>query len=290
MIMKSVLLCVFSGTGNTGIVTEMLRDHLVRRGCSVDIVLIDDVLKGKRTVEPGRYDLVGIGCQVIGFAAPSLVTRFIRGLPRGQGKKAFVFRTTGGVAPINYNASKPMIRALRRRGYEVFHERLFSISSNWIFRFDDEVILKLHESARKKTGLMADALIRGEKRLLKTGIRQRILMETVAAVCPLFFRLVGKDFRVDDSCTHCGLCVRNCPAGNIVERNSRISFGLSCNSCLRCLYACPSHSIRLRRFAFFAVEGGYDIRKILAAASTSPREKTRPEPEFLERYLSDDSL
>lgn len=288
--MKSVLIFVFSGTGNTEIIANLLRDHLIRRGCSVDIVLIEEVLKGQRTVELERYDLVGIGCQVIGFTAPPIVIQFIRRLPGGQGKKTFVFRTAGGVAPINYNASKSMIRALKRKGYDVFHERLFSISSNWMFRFDDDVIIRLLESARKKTGLMADALIHGESRILKTGIRQRILMETVAKVSPPFFRMVGKDFSVDNNCTLCGLCVRNCPAGNIVCRKSGIHFRLSCNACLRCIYSCPSHSIHLHRFASFEVPGGYDIRSIISTANSAPLKKTRPEPKFLERYLADDTL
>jgi len=34
-------------------------------------------------------------------------------------EKVFIFRTAGGVAPVNYNASKPVIRRLVRKGYDV---------------------------------------------------------------------------------------------------------------------------------------------------------------------------
>ncbi|HWQ29393.1 MAG TPA: hypothetical protein VN549_00270 [Negativicutes bacterium] len=78
-----------------------------------------------------KNDLLGIGSQVIGYGVPVLVRDFIKALPDGNGKRTFIFRTAGGVAPINYNASKPIIGKLKRKGYEVFYERVFSISSNW---------------------------------------------------------------------------------------------------------------------------------------------------------------
>lgn len=291
---KSAVLFVFSGTGTTGIVADAVRDRLTERGVAVDVIRIEDVLKGKLSVDAGRYDLVGVGCPVIGFTVPSLVLRFARSLPRGQGRKAFVFRTAGGVAPINYNASRPLVRVLRRRGYDPFHERIFSISSNWINRFDDDVIARLYAATTRKASLMADSLIRGEPRELKTGLGRRVLMGIVGSFATLFFRTVGKDIRVGPECARCGLCARNCPSGNIVESKSGIRFRLSCASCLRCVYSCPTGALRLRRLSSFAVPGGYDIRKILdsaasGAGATAPTRK-RPEPRFLERYLADDTL
>jgi hypothetical protein len=81
--------------------------------------------------------------QVIGYGTPNLVLDFIHKLPPGQGQKVFIFRTAGGVAPINYNASKVMIRRLSRKGYDVGYEWLFSVSSNWIVRFETAVIQQL---------------------------------------------------------------------------------------------------------------------------------------------------
>jgi ferredoxin len=247
-------------------------------------------LKKKMPLELGKYDLVGIGSQVIGFAAPAIVSRFVRSLSKARGKKTFIFRTAGGVAPINYNASKPLMRALTRRGYDVFYERVFSISSNWISKFDDDVIVKLHEATGKKAGLMCDALVRGDRRILKTGFMQRALMECVMHVTPLFFRLVGKDYAVSDACTHCGLCVKNCPSCNIVEKKGGIKFKLSCNGCMRCVYSCPKNAIHLRKFASFAVPGGYNIRKILAQPSPCDEKAKKPAPRFFEAYLANDAM
>ena len=64
-----------------------------------------------------QYELIGFGSQVIGYGVPNLVKDFVHILPKGRQQKTFIFRTAGGVAPINYNASKSMIRALSRKGY-----------------------------------------------------------------------------------------------------------------------------------------------------------------------------
>lgn len=280
----------FSGTGNTELVAKMLQEELTQRQYICDLIRIEDVLKDKLTIDISQYDLVGIGSQVIGFAAPSLVYRFIRSLPKMNGKKTFVFRTAGGVAPVNYNASKPMLRKLKRNGYDVFYERLFSISSNWISRFDDDVIKRLYEATQKKTGLMCDAMIRGEKRLLKTGLLQKVLIECVMAVTPLFLRFVGKDYTVNDSCSHCGLCVKSCPACNIIEKDGRIKFKFSCSACMRCVYSCPNHALELRMFASFVVPGGYNIKKILEQPSAVTDQNKKPAPRFFESYLANDEL
>lgn len=288
--MKTAGIFYFSGTGNTEIVARMVRDELIKRQYEVDLFRIEDFTKKKTAPDMDKYDLVGIGSQVIGFTAPSIVTRFVRALPAARGKKAFVFRTAGGVAPINYNASKPLMRMLARRGYDVFHERVFSIGSNWVKKFDDGVVVRLHEATGRKVGLMCDALDKGERRILKTGLRLKVLMECVMHVTPLFFRLIGKDYAVSDACSHCGLCARSCPAGNILEKDGRIRFGLSCNLCMRCVYSCPKQAIHLRRFASFELPGGYDIRKILSQPASHDDAAVRPAPPFFEAYRTDDAL
>ena len=288
--MKSALLLYFSGTGNTEIVAKTLQQELITRQYATDLIRMEDVLKGKAAFDASKYDLIGIGCQVIGFAAPSLVYQFIKTLPKTEAKRTFIFRTAGGVAPINYNASKPMIRKLKRKGYQVFYERIFSLSSNWISKFDDDVIVQLYDATCKKVALMADELDRNETRVLKTGFGQKMLMECVMAVTPMLFRLVGKDYAVNNACTHCGLCVRNCPASNIVEKNGKIKFKLSCNCCLRCVYACPQNAIRLRAFSFFTVPSGYNIKRILSQPQACDREKKKQAPKFFDAYLKDESL
>lgn len=288
--MKSVGLYYFSGTGNTALVANTVKETFVQLGYAVDLVRIEDVLKQALPLDLSRHEFVGIGAQVIGYGTPHLVLDFIHRLPSGQGQKVFIFRTAGGVAPINYNASKVMIRRLARKGYDVVYERLFSISSNWIVRFEDNVIRQLVAATQRKAALMCQEVVQGRRRYLKTGLGLQLQMETVAFLSRWFFRLVGQDYRVGAACSHCGLCVRNCPTNNIYEQNGQIKFKLSCASCLRCIYSCPQQAIQFKFLKFFAVVGGYNLKQILGRSGSAAEKPTGKVPPFFEEYLANDAL
>lgn len=287
--MKSVLIYYFSGTGNTEIVANMIKEEFSNHEYNVTVIRIEDVFKGNLKIDIEKYDLVGIGCQVIGYGIPNIVHKFIRLLPKQEGKKVFVFRTAGGVAPINYNASKAMIRKLSRKGYDVGYERVFSIGSNWVVKFDDSITKQLYEATLKKVAIMCNEVINGEKRMLKTGFGLKVVMESVAFVTPPMFRLVGKDFRVNENCCHCGLCIKNCPASNIYEKKGRVRFKCSCNSCMRCVYSCPKAAIKFKFLTFFPVPGGYNIDKILKNPSNANKVQNKI-PSFFNDYINNDEL
>ena len=54
----------------------------------------------------------------------------------------------------------------------------------------------------------------------------------------------SKNAFVDAACSHCSLCVRICPTGNIAEVDGAIVFGTKCAQCLRCFYSCPASAIQ----------------------------------------------
>lgn len=57
------------------------------------------------------------------------------------------------------------------------------------------------------------------------------------------WHLFAKDFRVTESCTDCGKCIRICPVGNITNQNESIVFGERCVACLSCYHRCPEKAI-----------------------------------------------
>jgi flavodoxin/ferredoxin len=286
---KSVIIYYFSGTGNTEIVANMIKDEFAEQQYIVDLIRIEDVMKNNLMLNLKKYNLIGIGSQVIGFGAPQIVYDFINILPEGEGSKVFIFRTAGGVAPVNYNASNRIIRKLAGKGYDVFHERIFSISSNWIKKFDNYVVLQLYKATRRKVSIMCQEVISEKKRKLKTGKKLMVLMEFLMLILPTVFRFVGKDYKVNKSCNHCGLCVKECPARNIYKKNDEIKFKLSCNSCMRCIYSCPQKAINLKFLNFFLVPGGYNIKKTLETPFTSRNDKSAAPP-FFNDYIELDNL
>jgi ferredoxin len=57
---------------------------------------------------------------------------------------------------------------------------------------------------------------------------------------------LAKNFRVEETCNHCGTCAMVCPLDNIKNDNARPQFGTRCMSCLACTHNCPKNSIRLK--------------------------------------------
>ncbi len=45
--------------------------------------------------------------------------------------------------------------------------------------------------------------------------------------------------KADNSCTSCGLCAKQCPAGAIDKENLKIADKKKCISCMRCVVKCP---------------------------------------------------
>ncbi len=230
--MKTIGIFYFSGSGNTELVADIIRDQFEELGCIVDLIRMEDIIKAGLHLDPDQYDYLGIGSQVIGFGVPRLVIEFIRDLPNSEGKKTFLFRTAGGVAPINCDASTRIIRSLVEKGYEVQYERVFL------------------ESMKSTAETMCLEILRGEQHILKTGIGLRLLMGMARTLSSGILPFMGSDLVIDQACTHCGRCIKNCPSGNIYEKNGRIRFGHSCSSCMRCIYSCPNQAIRFRILTF----------------------------------------
>lgn len=284
--MNTIGLFYFSGTGGTHIVAELLRDSFTRKGYQVDLTRIEDVMNGLATFEPAKYDMIGFGSQVIGYGVPNLVKDFLIRLPAGQHQKTFIFRLAGGVAPVNYNVSKYMIRTLKAKGYDVFHERLFSLGSNWIKRFSDPVVQQLYRSTVEKVDQMCNELVDGRERFYETGFWMRLKMGTISFLSGNIFRLTGLDYKVSSACGNCGLCVKNCPSKNIKIKNGKVTFGLNCSCCMRCVYNCPNQAIQFKTLSFFPVEGGYNIKKTLEKP-LSENETVTEQPPFFNRYITD---
>ena len=288
--MKSIELAYFSGTGNTEIAASMFARKFQAMGYEVRSSRIGKDSGASFVPEDSSVlaaEMLGVGAPVIGIGTPSIVLRYLRKLPAGHGKKAFVFRTSGGVAPVNHNASRDMIAILKRKGYDVVHERLFSIGSNWVIRFSAATMRKLHDATDAKIGAMCSDVIAGIRHTYDTGTRKRATDAILRFVSRIGLRFLSADFRVTGDCTACGSCAKRCPQANVRMVRGQPKFGAKCASCMRCAYGCPKKAIALHRFGFLQLRGGYDVKDILEHPERWPDEGTRENPPFLAGYLAD---
>lgn len=88
----------------------------------------------------------------------------------------------------------------------------------------------------------------------KKESRVRITAKSKAQIA--FFRnMVGKrllrkdtaqSYIVNDSCIHCGICARVCPANNITVTEDKVIFSDQCQVCYACLHNCPQNAIHMK--------------------------------------------
>jgi ferredoxin len=284
---KRIAVYFFSGTGVTDLVTQAIVENLRGRGCSVEAYSIPEILAGTAQFPSVNPDMVGFGCPVIGFGTPRIVKLFLERLPRESGAPAFIFRTAGGAAPINFRASAPMVRKLGRRGYSVFHERIFAIASNWHRPHDPPVVYRLLQATRAKVERFCAELVLELPRRPVLSFRTRLALDLLRGLGTFSLRWISLDLSVSPACSHCGLCERGCPMRNIKASKGRVRIGTDCTQCLRCVYACPSKAISFKHLKALPIPGGFSLRRTLEEAELRKSEQPERVPPFLQRYESE---
>lgn len=125
--------------------------------------------------------------------------------------------------------AKQSIRMLTKKGYKVFHNRLFSLGSNWIVKFKESVTLELYQATKRKVKMMCAEIAAEKTRVMKTEFPMSVLSGTITFFHDLGVRFLAKDYIVSPACNLCGKSVRNCPTGNICHFSKSIWKTTKCN-------------------------------------------------------------
>ncbi len=253
----------FSGTGNTRLVAGLLEQALSERGCDVATTPIEDTLRSRGYLASLSCDTLGIGFPVHGFGAPRLVLDFVRRLPRGEGRRAFLFLTAADVVSLNRAATATVARRLTKKGYDIFHESLFPMPANFAIRYPGSLAKRLCTTAEREARRAAEEIVAGERKRFAEGTAIRF----AARAANLFERSGSRALGLAASraCRGCSRCVETCPTQNIALRRGRARFGWRCLACFRCVYACPEKAIAPRLWPFLVLAEGYDIERVAAA-------------------------
>ncbi|MCG8483016.1 MAG: EFR1 family ferrodoxin [Clostridia bacterium] len=262
--MNSVKLFYFSGTGNTKLVTEMLKSELEKKQVMVTIEAIDACIKSNKELSVSELDTVGICYPIMGFGSPRIINEFIKFLPRLSKKKLFILKTAADFIGINHNASARVIKKLEQKGYDVFYDRIIAMGSNWLVEYDDDLVKQLYITAKEKVKHMSKELLEGRKRRYSPKLAVKLMTPLINWFeDEIGGRLFGRLLTVKRTCTKCKLCVMNCPVQNISLKNNGIEFGWKCIWCMKCIYLCPNKSITSRGFKFTILKRGYDVKRIV---------------------------
>lgn len=258
---------IFSGTGNTMQTASMLCDAFQGIGESAQIFNIETMSKNATVPELDVFDAVGIGYPVYAFNSPKMVLDFVKKLPEGQGRPAFILKTAGEPFYWNDSSSILIIKQLRKKGYRVVFERHFLMPYNIIRRYPDALVKQMVHTNKILCIDMAKKILKGEVYLPKFTIQSRLAAFFLRIQWP-GAALNGRFLATNKRCNICGKCAKNCPVGNITLKNKKLRFGWKCIMCMRCALFCPNDAIKFGLIDILAFNGPYEFERILSDDGT----------------------
>lgn len=248
-----VHICVFSGTGNTLKVCELLADKLAQLDCDVTISKID------KNAQPDNLlcDRLIVAYPVHAFNAPTPVTNFLKKLPRNLATTAYIVQTSGEPLHLNFAAAETPRRMLQRRGCTVLGCFDYVMPYNIMFRHSDGMASRMWRAAKIQAEADAQTIADGTKLPSKVKLWHRPV-SALLRIEHLAMPLVGKHFSVNENCIDCGKCITACPQNNIAKHDGKIKFGGDCIGCMGCVFNCPANAIVPSLFLSWRVNGQYD--------------------------------
>ncbi|NHJ48540.1 MAG: hypothetical protein FK733_12215 [Asgard group archaeon] len=285
---KSIAILYFSGTGNTKAITDLISKELSKK-ISVTVIKVEDIIKGNRDFDVEQYDTIGFGYPIHGFDAPTIIYQYIKSITETSNKNTFIYFTCAGPVYFNSNSTLKLKRKLKKKGYNVFYERIFYMPANFLTPYKKEICKQLYNAAIPKTKQMANDLLEEKSRLRKDPYFLRLLFGWMYYFEKLGWKFIGKDFKVRKSCNLCKKCINTCPRDNIILKNNKIKFKMKCGGCYRCVYTCPENAIKGRLYNFCIFKDGYDIQSIIKDDKLKGEfitEKTRGYYRIFLKYLT----
>lgn len=255
---RRVKIVYFTGTGSTERVAGCFEASFRERGALVEKC---ELRKGQKP-ENGDEDLLVVLYPVHACNAPAPVYEWISGLSKVNEIPAAVISVSGGgeITP-NTACRVGCIRRLEKMGYIVGYENMIVMPSNWIVPTVDGLAIRLLQILPSRVERMVEALLAGTVHRTKPKVWDRIF-STIGELEKLGAKQFGKRIEVNESCSRCGWCIKNCPRGNIQWRDDRPSFGSDCLLCLKCIYGCPEKALKPTSLTFIAMKEGYDLRAV----------------------------
>lgn len=240
--MKPIAIYYFSGTGNTLYVANLMAAEFARQDVPCTLHPIEAYTLGKKELAISQDSIVGIAFPVHAMNAPRIVYDFLSLLPKGR-FTYFLFKTAGDPL-LNGGSNLPIKRILGQNGWRCIHECLYVMPANMATKSNPNKIKHLCLLAEKQaTKVVADML---------SG---KVVREADTMLVPLFqafshgedrgARKFSSRWKVNEDCTMCQKCVRECPTGNISVIEGKLVFSTKCIWCLRCSFFCPVQAISL---------------------------------------------
>lgn len=253
-----ILICYFSGTGNTKRVVDKYVEAFKSHGHEVDTFRVENRNFNYNLED---YDKIGLAYPIHAFNAPAIIFDFIKKLPKlKEEKPLFIIKTSGEPLRLNNISSIKPMSILKKKNLRLTNEYHYCMPYNIIFRHTDSMAYKMWETAQKLIPIDAQEILDGKEVKLKKFPFARPLA-FIFRIEHWGGRFNGKRYKVRDNCVHCNACVNICPTHNITVENGEFHFGKNCIMCMRCAFLCKQNAIKIGLFEKWKVNGPYTFQK-----------------------------
>lgn len=236
---KQVQFFYFSGTGNTFLVVNKMREVLEELGAEVELLRLEES-------SPADVDLaktIGVGFPVAILSTYPLVWNFIENLPRAQGTEIFMVDTLGGFSG---GIVGPIRRMVKKRGYSPIGACEIVMPINIFYIQDQRTSHYKIKKGLQRADEYAQSLMEGKA----MWGRVPLISDFIHLISMVSWKLAAwnphqrylKFKSQDEKCNQCGICAELCPSDNITMKNYPVT-GNQCNYCLRCVSFCPTGAI-----------------------------------------------
>lgn len=241
MDLKTIDFYYFSGTGNTLLVVNKMRDTFEENGVKVNLHKIEE----SNPEEVNLEHTIGIGFPVAVFSTYPFVWEFIKSLPHANGTEIFMVDTLGGFSG---GIVGPLRKIVKKKGYTPIGAMEIQMPSNIFFIQDEETCKIKVEKGIIMAKLYAWDLIEGKAEWDRTPVLSDAMhLFSIGTLKLMVSNLHQKLLNFDikkEKCNKCGICVDLCPLGNIKMENGEYPVhGLNCEYCLRCVSFCPRQAM-----------------------------------------------
>lgn len=233
------MILYYSGCGNSAVVARELAKLTEERLEFIPKLNPEDI-------QIGQGESLGIVCPIYGWDIPSLVKDFVRRI-RFQAKPSYVWLvcTCGDNTGL---AHKRLDSILRKAGAGL--DAAFSVIMPETYINLSGFDLDMPQVAQEKITRAMLALpdiaesIKKHERRIEMELGGSPWFKTYI-INPLFYATLVKDtfFTVNDTCTGCGLCARECPLQNISIVDNKPFWSHNCTTCMSCYHRCPQNAI-----------------------------------------------
>lgn len=254
---KSFILYVFSGTGNSLKAATWIVENAINAGSDAEIHNIE-VTPVPESTNISDNAILGFCYPTHGFIAPLIMLKFMWKFPHKKNGKVFFVNSRAGWSL--FNVPLPGLSGLAQwwpiflfwiKGYKTVGSVPVDLPHSWVSFFFPNP--KRWEPAmltfsKKKIDTLTSKLF-NDKIYFRPQVWFSIPFDLlVVPIIPMYVLIgrvfLGKTLYASYTCDQCGLCLKYCPVNAIEKIDGRMFWTIDCESCMRCMDICPKKAIQ----------------------------------------------